>query len=163
VNGPRPVACCCGVRSHLWTRIGLFSADLCDRSSSPSSRARWKRPISCAWSTTGPVSIVIPSNVEREGGPHHQCRIRLGEPSDIGVSARRFGVLSNLRSDSGLRTPLGGHRYAGKDGAEPVTADYPSDSPWAFVGGTIHEVTVDVAGEPWVDLEKEVMAAFARQ
>ena len=43
-----------------------------------------------------------------------------------------------------------------------VTDDYPGAYPWAFVGGTIRQATVDVAGEPWVDLEKEVIAAFAR-
>jgi arylsulfatase len=48
------------------------------------------------------------------------------------------------------------------DRAEPVTDDYPGDSPWAFTGGTIHKVIVDVAGDPWVDLDKEVQAAFAR-
>jgi hypothetical protein len=42
------------------------------------------------------------------------------------------------------------------------TDDYPGDSLTAFVGGDIHEVIVGVAGEPWVDLEKEVVAAFAR-
>ena len=47
-------------------------------------------------------------------------------------------------------------------GRRAVTDDYPGESPWAFVGGTIHEATVDVAGEPWVDLEKEVAGAFAR-
>ena len=50
----------------------------------------------------------------------------------------------------------------GKEGAEPVTDDYPGSAPWAFVGGTIHEAVVDVAGDPWVDLEKEAVAAFAR-
>ncbi|TML47650.1 MAG: hypothetical protein E6G23_04870 [Actinobacteria bacterium] len=50
----------------------------------------------------------------------------------------------------------------GKEGAEAVTDDYPGAYPWAFVGGTIRQATVDVAGEPWVDLEKEVIAAFAR-
>jgi hypothetical protein len=50
----------------------------------------------------------------------------------------------------------------GLDRAEPVTDDYPGDSPWAFTGGTIHKVIVDVAGDPWVDLDKEVQAAFAR-
>jgi arylsulfatase A-like enzyme len=50
----------------------------------------------------------------------------------------------------------------GMDRAEPVTDDYPGDSPWTFVGGAIHKVILDVAGEPWVDLEKDVAAAFAR-
>ena len=50
----------------------------------------------------------------------------------------------------------------GKDGGEAVTDDYPGISPWAFVGGTIRQAVVDVAGDPWVDLEKDVIAAFAR-
>src|SRR4029078_8577409 len=50
----------------------------------------------------------------------------------------------------------------GKDGGEAVTDDYPGTSPWAFVGGTIRQAVVDVAGDPWVDLEKDVIAAFAR-
>jgi arylsulfatase A-like enzyme len=50
----------------------------------------------------------------------------------------------------------------GREGAEPVTDDYPGAYPWPFVGGTIRRVVVDVAGEPWVDVEKEVVAAFAR-
>ncbi|MGZ6693213.1 MAG: hypothetical protein ACXVHQ_38155 [Solirubrobacteraceae bacterium] len=42
-----------------------------------------------------------------------------------------------------------------------MTDDYPGDSPWAFVGSTIHKVVDDVAGKPWVDPGKEVVAAFA--
>ena len=43
-----------------------------------------------------------------------------------------------------------------------MTDDYPGSSPWAFVGGTIHQAVMDVAGEPWVDLESEIAGAFAR-
>jgi arylsulfatase len=50
----------------------------------------------------------------------------------------------------------------GKDGAEPVTDDYPGESPWPFVGGTIVRAVVDVSGTPFVDLAKEAAAAFAR-
>jgi arylsulfatase len=50
----------------------------------------------------------------------------------------------------------------GHDGGEPVTDDYPGESPWAFVGGTIHKAVIDVSGEPFVDLAKEAAAAFAR-
>lgn len=50
----------------------------------------------------------------------------------------------------------------GKDGGEPVTDDYPGDSPWAFVGGRIKRVVVDVSGQPFVDLAGEVRMAFAR-
>jgi arylsulfatase len=50
----------------------------------------------------------------------------------------------------------------GRDGGEPVTADYPGDAPWAFTGGTIHKVIINVSGAPFVDVEKELIAAFAR-
>jgi arylsulfatase A-like enzyme len=50
----------------------------------------------------------------------------------------------------------------GLDRGEPVTSDYPGDAPWAFTGGTIHKVIIDVSGTPFVDLEKEYIAMFAR-
>ena len=67
-----------------------------------------------------------------------------------------------IKTQPGKFSLAGEGLNVGLDSAEPVTDDYPGDSPWAFVGGTIHKVIVDVAGEPWVDLEKEVAAAFAR-
>ena len=50
----------------------------------------------------------------------------------------------------------------GKDGAEPVTDDYPGEAPWSFTGGTIHQTAVDVSGEPFVDLAAEARMAFMR-
>jgi hypothetical protein len=50
----------------------------------------------------------------------------------------------------------------GRDGADPVTQDYPGRLPWAFSGGTIKQVVVDVSGEPFIDLEKEAVGAFMR-
>ncbi len=50
----------------------------------------------------------------------------------------------------------------GREGAEPVTDDYPGQAPWAFVGGTVLRAAVDVSGEPFVDLAAEAKAAFAR-
>jgi arylsulfatase A-like enzyme len=51
----------------------------------------------------------------------------------------------------------------GRDGGEPVTGDYPGDEPWAFHGGTIKRVAVDVSGEPYADLEREAAAMLARE
>ncbi len=48
-------------------------------------------------------------------------------------------------------------------GAEPVTDGYPGQRPWAFTGGTIKRVLIDVSGTPFVDLAKEAAAAYARQ
>jgi hypothetical protein len=50
----------------------------------------------------------------------------------------------------------------GKDGAEPVTDDYPGQAPWAFTGGTIRQAAVDVSGAPFVDLAAEARMAFLR-
>jgi arylsulfatase A-like enzyme len=51
----------------------------------------------------------------------------------------------------------------GRDPAEPVTLDYPGQSPFAFRGGTIKQAIVDVAGEQYVDLEKEALALMKRE
>jgi arylsulfatase A-like enzyme len=51
----------------------------------------------------------------------------------------------------------------GRDGGSPVTADYPGERPWAFTGGTIRTVGVDVSGEPYVDLEREAAAMLSRE
>jgi hypothetical protein len=51
----------------------------------------------------------------------------------------------------------------GKDPASPVTDDYPGTSPYAFTGGTIREVVVDVSGEHYVDLELEALAMMKRE
>jgi arylsulfatase A-like enzyme len=57
----------------------------------------------------------------------------------------------------------GGGLVVGRSGAEPVTDNYPGQRPWAFTGGQLRRVVVDVSGEPFVDLAKEAAAAFARQ
>jgi len=67
-----------------------------------------------------------------------------------------------IKTQPGKFSLAGEGLNVGKEGGEPVTEDYPGTSPWAFVGGTIHQATIDVAGDPWIDLEKEVVAAFAR-
>jgi len=67
-----------------------------------------------------------------------------------------------------IRTQLG--RFAlcgeglnvGRDGGSPVTDDYPGDRPWAFSGGTIKDVIIDVSGEPYIDLELETVAMLQR-
>jgi arylsulfatase A-like enzyme len=48
----------------------------------------------------------------------------------------------------------------GRDSASPVSPDYAA--PFAFTGGTIDRVVVDVSGDHYVDHEKEVLAYLAR-
>jgi arylsulfatase len=67
-----------------------------------------------------------------------------------------------IRTQPGKFSIAGEGLNIGRDGAEPVTDDYPGDRPWAFAGGTVHKAVVDVSGEPFVDLAREAAAAFAR-
>jgi arylsulfatase A-like enzyme len=50
----------------------------------------------------------------------------------------------------------------GRCAGAPVTPDYPGVHPWAFTGGTIQKVVVDLSGEHYVDLEMEAAAAMKR-
>ena len=45
--------------------------------------------------------------------------------------------------------------YVGRHAGEPITDDYPGEAPYAFTGGTIKRVAVDVSGEPYIDIERE--------
>ena len=67
-----------------------------------------------------------------------------------------------IRTQPGYFSLAGEGLNVGRDGGEPVTDDYPGESPWALVGGTIHKALVDVSGEPFVDLAEEAKMAFAR-
>jgi len=67
-----------------------------------------------------------------------------------------------IKTQPGKFSIAGEGLNVGKEGAEPVTDDYPGQSPWAFVGGAISRVVVDVSGTPFVDLDSEARMAFAR-
>jgi len=76
----------------------------------------------------------------------------------------------NLKVGEGqIQTQLGAFAIAGeglrvgRDGGSPVAGDYPGERPWAFTGGTIRTVAIDVSGEPYVDLEREAAAMLARE
>ena len=51
----------------------------------------------------------------------------------------------------------------GRDSGSPVTDDYPGERPHRFTGGLIRRVTVDVSGEPYLNLEREAVAMLARE
>jgi arylsulfatase A-like enzyme len=68
-----------------------------------------------------------------------------------------------IKTQPGKFSIAGEGLYAGRDGGEPVTPDYPGTPPWAFTGGTLHRVAVDVSGEPYIDLEREAAAMLSRE
>ena len=67
-----------------------------------------------------------------------------------------------------ISTQLGAFSVAGEGfmvgrcAGAPVTEDYAGYHPWAFTGGKIKKVVVDISGEAYVDLELGAMAAFKR-
>lgn len=68
-----------------------------------------------------------------------------------------------IRTQPGKFSLAGEGLNVGLDGAEPVAHDYPGTRPWAFTGGTLHRVAIDVSGEPFVDLEREAAAMLSRE
>ena len=74
------------------------------------------------------------------------------------VDDRAVGELKKVKTQLGKFALAGEGLNIGRDGGAPVTEDYPGDRPWAFSGGKISRVIVDVAGEAYVDLEEEAIA-----
>jgi len=71
-------------------------------------------------------------------------------------------------AEQDIETQLGGFSVAGEGfkvgrfAGAPVTEDFPGDHPWAFSGGTIKRLIIDLSGEAYVDLEVEAAAAMKR-
>jgi hypothetical protein len=78
------------------------------------------------------------------------------------IVAQSVGT-GTIRTQPGKFGLGGGGLVFGRSGAEPVTDDYPGERPWAFTGGTIKRVVIDVSGDAFIDLTQEAAAAFARQ
>jgi arylsulfatase A-like enzyme len=68
-----------------------------------------------------------------------------------------------IQTQPGKFSLTGDGLCVGRDSADPVTNDYAGSSPWAFTGGTIKRVAIDVSGEPYVDLEREAVAMMSRE
>jgi Sulfatase len=68
-----------------------------------------------------------------------------------------------IKTQPGKFSLAGDGLCIGRDSADPITNDYPGTAPWAFAGGTIKRVAIDVSGEPYLDLEREAVAMMARE
>lgn len=66
-----------------------------------------------------------------------------------------------MRAQVGKFTLCGDGLCIGYDSADSVSRSY--RAPFAFTGGRIHGVAVDVSEEQYLDLELEAQAAFARE
>jgi arylsulfatase A-like enzyme len=70
---------------------------------------------------------------------------------------------AEIKTQPGNFSLVGEGLNVGKDVGEPVTDDYAGERPWAFTGGTIQRVIVDVSGVPYFDVEKEAAAVMSRE
>jgi arylsulfatase len=68
-----------------------------------------------------------------------------------------------IQTQPGKFSIAGDGLCVGRDSSDPVTGDYPGEAPFAFTGGTIKSVAIDVSGDPYVDLEREAVAMMARE
>jgi arylsulfatase A-like enzyme len=65
-----------------------------------------------------------------------------------------------LRTQPGHFALCGEGLSVGRDTADPVSKEY--ESPFAFTGGHIAKVEVDIGDDAYIDVEREFAAAFAR-
>jgi len=68
-----------------------------------------------------------------------------------------------IKTQPGFFSLAGEGLCVGRDSGEAVTDDYPGISPFAFTGGTIKRLAIDVSGEPYLDLERQAVAMLARE
>jgi arylsulfatase len=99
---------------------------------------------------------VFSASFEREGD---------GMPAEgtltLHIGSEKVGE-GRIKTQPGKFSIAGEGLNIGRDSGEPITDDYPGESPWSFVGGTIHRAVIDVSGEPFLDLAREAAMAFAR-
>ena len=100
--------------------------------------------------------VVLSASFEREGDS-------MPAQGTLTLHIREEAVgEGQIKTQPGKFSIAGEGLNIGKEGAEPVTDDYPGVYPWALVGGTIKKAIIDVSGDPFVDLAQEARMAFAR-
>ncbi|MEU6643967.1 arylsulfatase [Saccharomonospora sp. NPDC046836] len=104
-------------------------------------------------------NIILAASFDREGADppgtaHGTLNLYYGD--------RKVGE-GRIRTQPGKFSIAGEGLNIGCDHGDPVTDDYPGTTPWAFTGGTLKRVAVDVSGEPYVDLEREAAAMLSRE
>ena len=71
--------------------------------------------------------------------------------------------MSTIRTQLGAFAIAGSGLNVGRDPGEPITGDYSGQSPFAFTGGTINRIAIDVSGDPYLDLEREAQLMLMRE
>jgi arylsulfatase len=105
------------------------------------------------------TNVILSASFEKEGsGP---------SPVAEGVLSLYHGERKvgegRIKTQPGSYMIAGEGLAVGRDVGDPVTQDYAGVRPYAFTGGTIKRVAVDVSGEPYIDLEREAAGMLMRE
>ena len=76
------------------------------------------------------------------------------------VDGTAVASLAGVRAHPTIFGLAGGGVSVGRNLGQPVSQSYPA--PFAFTGGSIARVVVDVSGTPYVDAERQLAIAFAK-
>ena len=105
------------------------------------------------------TNLIVAASFEKDGEDTRHCA--------TGTLSLYYGekevARARIATQPGKYSIAGEGLTVGRDSGAPVTMDYPGESPWAFVGGTLHRVRVEVSGEPYIDLEREAQAMLMRE
>ncbi|MGW9632132.1 arylsulfatase [Agromyces sp. NPDC055520] len=103
-------------------------------------------------------NLILAASFEKEGEEGHVATGTL----TLFYGERAVGD-GPIRTQPGKFSLAGEGLAVGRDSGAPVTDDYPGTAPWAFTGGVIRRVRVDVSGEPFIDLEREAQGMLMRE
>jgi arylsulfatase A-like enzyme len=105
------------------------------------------------------TKLILSASFEKDGEdpPHVATGILSLYHGDKKVGEGR------IKTQPGMFSLAGEGLCIGRDSAEPITDDYPGESPWTFTGGTIDRVAIDVSGEPYADMEREAQLMLMRE
>ena len=101
-----------------------------------------------------PVGVVREGGLRTRSPAPERCR----STTATRRSARRRSRPSSERSRSRAQVSTWDAMRASRS-----PSDYPGAPPYAFIGGTIHQVSVNVSGEPYLDLERHAQMMLKAQ
>ena len=105
------------------------------------------------------TGLILSASFEKDGDdPSHAATGTLS----LFHGDRKVGE-GKIKTQPGNFSLAGEGLCVGRDSSEPVTHDYPGSAPYAFTGGRIDRVVVDVTGDPYLNLEREAVAMLARE
>jgi len=93
------------------------------------------------------------------GGTVEGSHTPLGEAT-LYIDDEDVGSLANMKVHPGTFGLAGASLSVGRNSGSAVSRSY--KAPYAFSGGAINQVVVDISGEPYENLERDLALAFAK-